>query len=55
MSRLSWRAGKSCLEFCRVPFLLPLYLDGRVDSMTFPEAATDMFPDRIVLTEDSSY
>ena len=32
-----------------------LYLDGHVDSKTFPEAVTDLFPDRIVLTEDSSY
>ena len=32
-----------------------LYLDGHVDSKMFPEAVTDMFPDRVVLIEDSSY
>jgi prepilin-type processing-associated H-X9-DG protein/prepilin-type N-terminal cleavage/methylation domain-containing protein len=32
-----------------------LYLDGHVDSITLSEAVTDMFPDRVVLIEDSSY
>jgi prepilin-type processing-associated H-X9-DG protein/prepilin-type N-terminal cleavage/methylation domain-containing protein len=32
-----------------------LYLDGHVDSMTISEAVTEMFPDRIVLIEDSSF
>ncbi|HEV3137795.1 MAG TPA: DUF1559 domain-containing protein [Pirellulales bacterium] len=32
-----------------------LYLDGHVDSMIFSDAVTDMFPDRVVLTEDGSF
>ena len=32
-----------------------LCLDGHVDSLTFSEAVTDMFPDRKVLVENASY
>ncbi len=32
-----------------------LYLDGHVASWTWDEAVADMFPDRVVLTQDSSY
>jgi prepilin-type processing-associated H-X9-DG protein len=32
-----------------------LYLDGHVDAMAWDEAAVDMYPDKKVLTEDSSY
>lgn len=32
-----------------------LYLDGHVDTMLWSDAVIDMYPDKIVLTEDSSY
>lgn len=32
-----------------------LYLDGHVDSMTFADSVTEMFPDHKVLIEDASY
>lgn len=32
-----------------------LYLDGHVVSLTWPVAVPDLFPDRVVLTQDGSY
>jgi prepilin-type processing-associated H-X9-DG protein len=32
-----------------------LYLDGHTDAVTWDEAVIDMYPDKIVLTADSSY
>jgi prepilin-type N-terminal cleavage/methylation domain-containing protein/prepilin-type processing-associated H-X9-DG protein len=32
-----------------------LYLDGHASTLTWPAAIVDMYPDKIVLTQDSSY
>jgi prepilin-type processing-associated H-X9-DG protein/prepilin-type N-terminal cleavage/methylation domain-containing protein len=32
-----------------------LYLDGHVDPLFWPDAVGDLFPDHVVLTQDSSY
>lgn len=46
----SWIAGDRHTQSANY-----LYLDGHAVALTFDEAVVDMFPDKIVLTDDGSY